>query len=202
MSKNLNAKLSISVRKDIARKVLDHRFGDTAKQLKAKRNALALDLYNLIYPEATRKLMSQLPSGFLPVSANVSVVINGYAHNYALADYLPGNVNAHYGSGHRFLEKTSIGAKLEARCNALDAEDRDYKTDFSKALQEVEAALAGFNTYKQLLESWPEVKPFVEIPEAANRQLPVSKVADLNARLNLPVKTAKEKRTASAKKAA
>lgn len=201
-NKNLNAKLSGTIRLMISNKILDHRFSQGDKDLKAKEHALALDLYNLIYPENVRKAMAALPANFLPTSNNVRARVDGFNYDLKLTVYLTGNHDCVYGSGHRFENGSKLGAKLEARVKALYEERQAYKSEKDAAKRDVDNTLAAFSTYKQLLDNWPEIEPFVDVPEGVNRTMPVALVADLNAKLGLPVKKAKDKRTAPEKKVA
>ncbi|WP_199153478.1 Nmad5 family putative nucleotide modification protein [Chromobacterium sp. ASV23] len=80
---------------------------------------------------------------------------------------------------------------IDREVNALLDANAEFLAEFEEAWREASATLANISTIKQLLELWPDIKPFVpERVVRAGMPAPVVDAAALNARFCLPASEA------------
>lgn len=195
-------KLTTSMREQIVKAVMVHRFGEIAKALVAERAAFALRVYEDVYSEADRRKMKALPEGWLPTEDDLNIQF-GDGRNYTqltfsgsvwgeVATVLPEPlekvwlpiINTHrngcakaYEPAHSFVaEYIAIKDKTEA-----------LAVEIRSARRQAESATNTASTIGRLVEAWPEIEPFTKRFVPTPKQLPAIPTVELNALFKLPV---------------
>lgn len=186
-------RLSNSIREVILNGMLEHRFGPPEKALEAEGFALGGRIYDTYYDQKTRRRIKRLPGGWLPTVLGVRVKIAGHAFEHDFGH--PGE-----GKIRRVLEK-DFERWRKAMCITIPRDPELLQALISHAQRETKlkeqrqsahktgwAALVSCSTTKKLLDTYPDLAPFVPEPEVVNLPaVPCETIVDL---FDLPVKDA------------
>lgn len=181
-----------SIRREITRLLLNHRFDEQMGQLEKAEHILAKRAHHLRYTSAVFKQMEAVPSGWMPTATDVRVKdANGF-RRLRLANPLPIQevdkdqwVDLTTLKGPAAISVATALATHEKACKELGREKEELRRCTMNAL-------AAFHTLKALLLAWPEIEPFTDALGLSSKKksLPAVIPASLNANLNLPVKKA------------
>lgn len=181
-----SVRLTDHIRELICKDIIDHSFGAQGKKIYADRMALANMVYERKYDTATRSKMNALPQGWLDTDIYVGVQFGEGRFNYCRLPMSKAQRFPHEDCGKTLLrlEATDDLAVEHERISQVEAA---WKSETAQRGAEVKAILNSVSTMKQLLDTWPEVKPFCEsrIP-ADNRTTALApRLHVLNAQLGL-----------------
>jgi hypothetical protein len=206
---DMKKRLNTEIREDILRDLLRHKFSEEYVELVCRRAALAKRMHDRTYAKIAGQ-MNQLPEGWLPTSKSVTVK---FGESYTSLNF-NGEWPARYSTQVHWAcqpvgwnnphVQRRIRASDNDRCMmVLDADDKDSEEfheleQWTKSLQDrvqyarkqIWAALSKVYTVRQLLEAWPEVKPFVKDlapTKPKEPSVPQLAVAELNSLAGLPV---------------
>ncbi len=191
-------KLTNTIREQISSRLIKHKFGALAEQLKQDTAALAEKVYNFLYTEELEKINS-LEDGWLPVKDDVKVAVGSEVHRldfngttfihgalYSLAK----RPNGEY---RRFLCRDRSNPQRLKATDPLAKRIHQLERRRDKLVEEIEQAksvawqvLQSSSTANALVKKWPEIKPF--LPEAPTAALPTLPTQHLNKMFELPVK--------------
>lgn len=182
-------RINTYMKETVVRRLMNHAFEERKKALQAEWYALGDAVYKDLYPEEVLTKMKAMPAEFLPMDDDVRVSFGGdftrvyFGENRLLSYGHLSNAARVYDSKH----------PLSVRHDAYHKAKDQLTEEERKAESSAKAILDSVTTLKKLIETWPEVEPFVEDfkQTATGRYLPALPVQDLNARLGLPKKEAK-----------
>jgi len=197
------SRLSKSIREQMARVLVNHRFADEGKRMGAANRALFERVYDEAYDAKILAHMAalQIVSPHLFEKHNdIRVNVNGM--RFDIGGRSPCQRNTLVRIEQARIEPrpmilgycSSYGDAYVPRDEKLNADLREHilsVPDFSqrieRAYNEAMAALDAFSTGKKLAEGWPEAIPVIGhmIPEGI-RTLPTVQVAELNSKFGLP----------------
>ena len=143
-------RLTNYIRDAIIKTLMEKRFKKQLAEFHAKEVELGLRVYQSVYPDW--KIASKLSEGWLCSDTCVRFRMDGQSHMLPIGKSMP----TPYGSKTRNLpqEMTKEVRDLKREEEALDAL-RNSARDQAKSL------LYSVQTLKRLLETWPEVKPYL-----------------------------------------
>jgi hypothetical protein len=177
----MNVKLTKEIRLKIQNRLIEHAFSEQVKEWHKQEAELGDKIYRDLYPEGLRRKIAALPEGIVATTNYLQVAFGGQVDRVGLskdrrigANHIRGTV-LNYSTSHEF-SKTHLD--LEAAAESL----RNRK---DRARSEIRAVLASVRTLKQLLEVWPEAKPFVQDLEVAEQVSLSVPIKELNAQLGL-----------------
>lgn len=195
-------RLSNSIREDMARALVRHRFGERADVLCAESATLFHAVIFDQYDDATRKLMAQIEKKHRNAfTKQNSLTVNVAGRRIEIGARYIGSVKTSWGSHWRaqcesasMLESgqgwnsiSYLEGPIADRLIAFADAEQKLREEIDPAYRKALGALAQFGTGKRLASDWPEAMPVIGnlIPEN-DRQLPVVQVAALNAEFELP----------------
>jgi hypothetical protein len=181
-------------REAIANKITAHKYDPLFAAAEAQRKVLAQKIYNDVYDEKTRAWIAQAPKGALGMSNNLQINVAGQRRTvYFGKDVVMPVFNKHDGWGPAGVAKAyPAGHELGEAWVAVDT--HAMRDEFQKALGMVTRALAGFRTFEDAAEGWPEASTFI-MDRARLRvgntstTLPAVEIKAINAALDLPPET-------------
>ena len=195
----MSTRLTISIREEITKAALAHRFAEDVKALIDAKAEFAASVHADQYSKADRQRMDELPEGWLENAECVGVkfgtdynriYFNGYTYGQIAqaTDYKREDRK-------RLLAKHTHGCakaydavhKLSSRHFELDGRERDLREAYKLAERQIKAALSEVTTIKRLIETWPEIAPFATKFENEKPTLPALPTQHLNKILDLPV---------------
>ncbi len=207
-------RLNAANRRDIMKDVLAYRFEPDVRRLQAERRELASETYHDVLGE-NLKLANSLPDGWLRESNHISVQFgmgfDGFAHlnfsgEISASKRVTPNITDQYvilrllgDQEERFhrvpsslshcAKRYSEGDVLTLRYQAQQEALKLLDAAVGKAVAELNSALARYTTVDQLVEAWPEIRPFAEkhTTRVVETALPALPTDQLNKLLGLPV---------------
>ena len=192
-----SVKLTVSMREKIVKDIMIHRFRKQADQFTKEHLELVDKFYREIYCDATRQKMDALPNGWLPHETNFRIKTpSTYYHIYTYRVYDPDVSNIasevqgkKYRVPYHLHHATHVidNLNLINEYEVLREKIGDLRAEMRKAKNTLSGNLSKFNTTKQLVDAWPEVRPFIKVDEDIKVQLPAVPVKELNELLDLPV---------------
>lgn len=199
----MSRKLTVSIKDNITRDLLVHRFRKEANDLFNANAELALCVYNDVYSEKDRKLMASLDDKWLPKSSDISVRFND--DSYVSLDFngrvfgcLIGIADSvevvrrpvPYAHNRGCAKVYEAGHALQKRREKLQNRKVDLIERIKDAENQIRASLNSVTTIKRLIESWPEVAPFATKYDKDSAKLPAIPAEKMNEILALPVEEA------------
>ena len=181
-------------REAIAHKVAGHKYLPLFKAAEEQRAALALKIYDDIYDEKTRAWMAQAPKGALRTEdSGLRINVAGQQHSVPVPEGKPTFYKHTYGWGSdRMVKAYPAGHELGEAWVAVTT--ATLRAEYNKAEHMVLNALAGFRTFEDAAEGWPEASTFI-MDRARLRvgntstTLPAVEIKAINAALDLPPET-------------
>lgn len=201
-------KLTKDIRNTICDDLMQRRFSDDYLVLVNNAKDLANKVYNDVFSETDQKKMDSLPKGWLPSTTALSVKFGGshislhfdghikhWISQYSIKNQYHPNVRIK--SVERLVpykfNSCGVYAKVyDARHQLSD----EYTELYNQVIEfhaiagatrlKLTASLNSVTTDTKLVESWPEVRPFIEKLGKVDIPLPAIPTADLNAALRLP----------------
>lgn len=204
------ATLTKAIRTKIVRNLIDHKFKDRYNLLIEQRASLALDVYRSCFSADDRKRMGELPEGWLPTRASISVKHGASytCHNFSGAIgmtckeektgfYVLNCARRPKEAYQRFPYDAQSSCRevfeadhpLSLRCDKLSGDLERMKESVNNDQAVATATLAQFGTIEKLVDAWPEIKPFLPEPIQAVKNLPAISTPDLNSIFGLPAPT-------------
>jgi len=181
-------------REAIANKVALHKYTPLFEAAEAQRKVLAQKIYDDAYSAEDRAWMAKAPKGALRTDGDIVINVAGRVHAIPLPEGTP-IFHTHSRSGwgsERVIKAYPAGHEIgEAWVAVATSTLRD---EFRKALGMVQTALAGFRTFEDAAEGWPEASTFI-MDRARLRvgntstTLPAVEIKAINAALDLPPET-------------
>jgi len=195
----MSTRLTISIREEISKAALAHRFADDVKALIDAKAEFAAAVYADLYSKADRQRMDELPDGWLENAENIGVQFGGKYTRIYFNGYTYGQIikatDYKREDRRRILDKHSRGAakvyepshKLCIEHDKIDQRERGLREAYDTAERHLKSALAAVSTVKRLIETWPEIAPFATKFETEKPSLPALPTQHLNKILDLPV---------------
>lgn len=194
-------------RAKIVTALLEHKFAAPIVALTQQRAALAQAVYEDIYSTAQRQMMTALPSGWLPTESCVTVKFAASharihfdgsfnstpSYSETLRRLTPRTDGTHarlfaYQDSRGGLNKVyDANHSLAVRYAEIDGDARKLAEQIAQAEAVATQAVNRFNSVARLVDSWPEIAPFVPQSAGTVPNLPAMVAADLNAVFDLPV---------------
>lgn len=178
-------------REAIARKVAEHKYLPLFEAAKAQRASLAQKIYDDVYSAEVRAWMAKAPEGALYMGGSIMINVAGQCHSVYFEEEQKPVFDAHggwtsvakaYPAGHE-LGETWVATSHDT-----------LRIEYEKAERMVLNALAGFRTFEDAAEGWPEASTFI-MDRARLRigntstTLPAVEIKAINAALDLPPET-------------
>ena len=195
----MSTRLTISIREEISKAALAHRFADDVKALIDAKAEFAAAVYADLYSKADRQRMDELPDGWLENAENIGVQFGGKYTRIYFNGYTYGQIaqatdyrredtkrvmSKHKGGCAKVYEASH---PLSTKHAEIEAKERDLREAYELAKRQTGAALSSVTTIKRLIETWPEIAPFAERYETEKPSLPALPTQQLNKILDLPV---------------
>jgi hypothetical protein len=175
-------------REAIATTVAQHKYDPLFKAAADQRKVLAQKIYDDAYSTEDRAWMAQAPEGALLKRKFIEINVAGQRHTVSFGeDEKPVFVN-HY-NWNTFAKAYPAGHELGEAWVAVATDT--LRDEFRNALDMVTRALAGFRTFEDAAEGWPEASTFI-MDRARLRvgntstTLPAVEIKAINAALDLP----------------
>ena len=209
-------RLSKSHRLQILNNLMVNRFKAEAQEFVVRERELVHLIHESLFDKKQRAAMKRLPMGWLPEVDGFGVMLEN-PQGYPTHEFYALN-RRHFGAhglgfmgatAHKKSEprlripsshenattKVLIGSDLHNEVFAFHTEREGLYESFKSTKQKALAALGAATSYKQLIEEWPEVKPFCAFLELqatgkavqSKVNLPMIPVVDLNKSLGLPI---------------
>lgn len=170
----------------IVSRLLEHKFGEAFKKLKEREVKLAERVYNDVFSAAHRKLMAELPEGWLPARSHIVARFGGSQgrldHGTPLR--VPNSKSDSWGT----LKVYEATHALAEAYQELENDKATLKAERTRLSQEATGAITTARTMKRLLETWPEIEPFTRGLAKPVSLLPAIPIQTLNSSFGLPVK--------------
>lgn len=179
-------KLTQGMRDNICTKLLAHALDGRKTEHRKTGTALAIEILQDVLG-ADYKRLSSIPEGWLPMAGYVQVRIGDTGWNRIECDGMP--IPASKSGG--WLASYDVTSALGEKVTAYSDEARAIDADRHKMQGEIKAILHSCGTVEKLLETWPDVRPFLHIP-APVKALPMVRIDVLNGKLGLPIEGATE----------
>jgi len=193
----MSIKLTKTLRERILTSVLSHKFGKTDAELRARKEALGVALYDMRYTKKQQLQMSELPAGWLEERASMRVRMPGsYQASYNFHE-------GEFGTGSSKLFpyadkcwEPAVGSAAYVRITDYDNYADDYDTSKNDVARTARALLDSVTTINKAIKVWPAAETLIKCAvgihgelQKSNAPLPVIMVEKLNADLDLPPKT-------------
>ena len=183
MSKTV--KLTTGIRDSVLHQLLEHRFEKEEQGLGAAQEQLALDAYDLLFPDALRKQLEALPEGFVPTNVQVRVKL-GDSRYYRHLNFPRGIRKRVRAADDNKVFLLEPDHPIYVRLFELEARESALEEAKDLARHQANAALNSVTTVAKLVSVWPEVAPFVQkYIDAPKPTLPALPIPSLNQMLNL-----------------
>jgi hypothetical protein len=206
-------------RDSVRKAAMIHGFGPKFRAEFEKRPAIFQEFYRSLFNDEEWEVLNGMEPGWLPSSSRIHFDIDGERFKLGGTAYHSSD-NMHHGMARlcdpefrhcdgsfEFPLPYKMFDRKAVSISSSRAKGANKKVvDHFKALEELDAEakrvndnarmiLGGCKSYKQLLEAWPEVKPFCNFLEARAKgkagtppaNLPAIPMAALNEKLELPV---------------
>lgn len=194
-------KLSNTLRSEMARRLVTHRYADELATLQSLNEALFDRAYKHLFPDDVLAAMTLIKERFpyvfdtsiwLRVNATgFSVTIGGHVSNSYVRLEFERRPERLVTSGYVWHDITG-DETLAEDIRAFALRRSSFDTDCSTAYHEALAVLATISTTKALIKAWPEALPVIgDLIPAADRTVPVVQVDTINAKFGLPPEDAK-----------
>lgn len=159
------------------------------KEIAQLKSDLGLKIYRSLYDEDIEKQMRSFPEGFFAESDQIEARMNGKRIPLKLTeprlfrfDHFThfSHVDLSFGNGK--------GEDFIKEFQKIDLKEDKLKEKIRKAKHKAKGVIWGCKTTKQLKETWPEIKSFIEPfeKEDYSAMLPAVQTDDLNKQLKLP----------------
>lgn len=198
-------KLTNQLRDELCRALLTHVFKNRIEGLIAIHKQFVARVYDDIFTEAERKLMSSLPEGWLRTDDDFKVVF-GSSENYGI---LNNNGTFHtdhlqcvsYNKPERLFRRFPYNSNAYKIYETVDPLAQEYfhfaaeKTELGEEIGEKRSQAMGTlhacSTINMLVKAWPEIKPFIPAHCFEKGSTAVALPVDvLNRSFNLPKEAA------------
>jgi hypothetical protein len=137
---------------------MTHTFEAADNAWHLERKKFDKDVYEDVYEPKVRAAMKRLPPEFLPYDKQICVSLGG-AYEAINVDKCPvAYKDTFYSRAAKVYDSTH---PLVLRFRELEKKKHELQDKKNEAKSAAKAALDGCMTIKQLIEAWPEVKPFV-----------------------------------------
>jgi hypothetical protein len=177
-------KLTNVMRDSICAKLLAHATDARKAEHKEAGTALAIEILQDVLGDSYKRLASA-PTGWLPTTTHVEVRVGDMGWNRIECDAMPIPDSKKGGC----LQVYDATSKFGEKVMAYGAEARAMVVDRNKMQSEINAILRSCGTVNKLLETWPDVRPFLNIA-APVKALPMVRIDVLNGKLGLPIEGA------------
>lgn len=201
-------RLTNNIRTALLGRLMDHAFGDRARDIVSRAAAFAVRLHEDAMGDDWAR-MQRLPEGWLPTISSIKVMIAGEVRSPttdgALVGHsLPENLRR-AGAKRRHEEAPKMRVPSAKQNNVLkvyahdhplaleylelEAEQASLDIEIGRAYRSAKAAVESVGTVQKLIEVWPEAEAFAsDFLHNGERKavLPAIPRADLNAALGLP----------------
>lgn len=189
-------KLSNTLRSEMARRLVAHRYADELATLQSLNEALFDRTYKHLFPDDVLAAMTLIKqhfpnefssSNWLRVNASgFSITIGGQVQNPHVEVNFKRQPERLVTSGYVWCDITgdeTLAEDIKAFALRRNSFDGDCITAYHEAL----AVLATISTTKALAKAWPEALPVIgDLIPAADRTVPVVQVDTINAKFGLP----------------
>lgn len=178
------ARLTNDIRQQIITRLIEHGFSKRWAALDVEENALALEVYNDIYPPKIQAQMQAMPAGFLSERGSIYCKFGSDCHvldfggnaTKRMADKHIGVVAKVYAANSPFAQKYS----------EWKFKNETLRDEYRQAKGTAQGILVSVRSVEKLLEAWPECKPFVESVTPVPKPLPPAlPIPEINAMLGL-----------------
>lgn len=177
-------RLTDLVRRQIASAAVNKAMKADEEALKRRTEELAEKAYAEIVPEKLRKLLHDVPPGWVEKSNYIRVNANGWQVDLKFAGGKQVAVTQTHRC-HHALGSTTPETADEIQKLAQDLQST--KEARESMTEKMKAFLSSFNTFGQLRDRWPDGKEFYEEFDDQDRpSLPSVRVAEINSMLGLP----------------
>lgn len=198
-------RISKDISSQIVKNVMTHTFRDDTNQLVSDRAAFMAKLYEELWDETTRKRVAAVPAGwimedddlqFKSMAETFDVAWSGWVGQWGAHEWTTyGDKPAHIykrvptaSAKRNIIVELPAASPLNAEWEVLRARSMELDARIKTARAATIAAIGQCTTIKQLIKSWPEIRPFAEPWNTPDeRRLPVVQTAKLNELLDLPV---------------
>lgn len=186
-------RLTNQLRDKIVQDVVDAVTGKEKADLIKRENALAIQLYNDLYPKKIRDLMAGLPDGFMPEDKCLRFNLGGMNIQIKAKEKvrvpwnpLPDGRESDYRNSCQRLGNIA-NDELQAKYLTLHADKEKHTERTNKVGSETKALLYSLHTYGQLVKTWPEGAKFYSKyePVDGESQLPAILISELNKTLGI-----------------
>lgn len=192
-------KLKKTVKEQIKKDLMKHRFAKDSTDLMMRFSNLAWDVYCDVYTKDDRALMDRLPQGWLTPVNYLRVSFMGAQKNLEMSGRIFSDleevgervaevefVSVPYKDANRVLKAYLPGHYLTLRFEDLSSRRFHLEEKFNATRHKVTAALDAASTLKQLIDGWPEVEPFARKHAKSCLKIPAVRKEVLNNALRLP----------------
>ena len=177
MAKSNSVKLTNDIREKIMENIAKATFKDRRAALQLQKNSVVGEVISALIGSTNLSLMKQLPPEYFYNQFDFRFYSAGSVGLVSISVSEPIRVPAVYQYGTIELPATSGFWK---KLRAVSAAQKALYDDEEALVEKARSLLMAVTTVKALLESWPEVEPF--LPEiAAKKELPAIRVDEINA---------------------
>lgn len=167
----------------IIERLREQRFGKQERELIKEKKDFADKVYEDLYPLPVRRLMEKLPKGFFGQKDSLCVSVGGQCHWVTMSGF---RLVVYQAPEKHYTSTDPLGVEYFE----LFKKERTLNEERDLAICQARAVLNSVTTLKQLLDVWPEVKPFVadfgKVP-VTTKALAVS-ISELNKRFGFGAK--------------
>lgn len=166
-----------------------HAFEAREKALEEEESRLAKEVYLDIYPLEVQKKMDLVPAGFLPTTKTLNVKFIDKYTQIHLEEFLKVSFALKGVCAKVYEESHPISVLFFS----IEGRKEELENEKTSRLASARAVLSSCTTYRQLIETWPEIEPFARRwkdsnPARPDRHAVVLATSTLNQALGLPPK--------------
>ncbi len=187
-----STRLTVSMREEIARRIVAHTFDEKINQFELRRKNFAPICYNHLYDyDKMQKKMNELPDGWLAESNYINVYTNYGTFTFYFEDKDKKPLKKRFlnSTGHtlRLDYNKPEDIKLSDIISDWQQEKRSCEKEKQKAYRDAMAVLNSVTTVSRAIEVWPEAEVFISKHQLYDKSnLPAINMTQLNAKLRLP----------------
>ena len=206
------ARLTITTKEIILKKLLKHRFLKEAETVNKEYKRLAEVIYNDLLTKKEHEILESLPKEWVPETNNILIRFgdnvqylkfsgNNLVHRIhnllevskkspVVLKKIPYKYTGKFSP--KVLKTYEPSSKLFKKWEKINNKQMELRADVINAEVEASAIIDTVNTDKKLLEIWPEIEPFLP-KQVTTKKLPIVLPAAINKTFKLPVPSNKNK---------
>jgi len=158
----MSDRLNQTMRDEIIKRLIAHRFQATLDEHTRREFELAEAVYSATYNGIIQEKMNGLPKGWLEESSEIRLTFGGRNSHAQFQDEKPRRFlseHMRWGEGNLAFPATS---PLTKQFHSLERDKELIRVEMTDVRNQVRAQLRHFTTIKKLRKEWPQIEQFTQ----------------------------------------